>query len=181
MHSRNFYAFHGTCNLSTVYTRTCHWKLSSVKWINSIHSHSPSLTFILILYSYLCLHLQVVLFLTVIWLTCSTHFSINCLLYDLPWCYYSNNISWGIQHFSLSGIHFLLNTLFSTSTFYLTCVCLCIIVIWEEENQLDATQCFIELVIWSTCCGHVYAHHQELTTILLVWHVACNSGVRDAV
>ena len=54
-------------------------------------------------------------------------------------------------------------------------VCPCIVLIWEEENQLDATQCFIELVICSTCFGHVYAHHQELATILLVWHVACNS------
>ena len=48
-------------------------------------------------------------------------------------------------------------------------------VIWEEEDQLDATQCFIELVIYSTCFRHVYAYHQELATILLVWHVACNS------
>jgi len=48
-------------------------------------------------------------------------------------------------------------------------------VIQEEENQLDGTQCFIELVICSTCFGHVYAHHQELATVLLVWHVACNS------
>ena len=56
----------------------------------------------------------------------------------------------------------------------LICVCPCIIIIWEEENQLDATKCF-ELVICSTCFGHVYAHRQELTTILLVWHVACNS------
>jgi hypothetical protein len=57
----------------------------------------------------------------------------------------------------------------------LTLVCPCIVVIWEEENQLDATQCFIELVICSTCFGHVYAHHQELATVLLVWHVVCNS------
>jgi len=27
--------------------------------------------------------------------------------------------------------------------------------VWEEENQLDATQCFIELVICSTCFGHI--------------------------
>ena len=56
----------------------------------------------------------------------------------------------------------------------LTCVCPCIVVICEEETQLDATQCFIELVICSTCFRHVYAHHQELATILLVWHVTCN-------
>ena len=46
---------------------------------------------------------------------------------------------------------------------------------WEEENQLDVTQCFIELVICSTYIGHVYAHHQELAAILLILHVACNS------
>ena len=34
---------------------------------------------------------------------------------------------------------------------------------------------FIELVISSTCFGHVYTHHQELATVLVVWHVACNS------
>jgi hypothetical protein len=33
---------------------------------------------------------------------------------------------------------------------------------------------FIELVICSTSFGHVYAHHQELATVLLVWHVARN-------
>ena len=49
-----------------------------------------------------------------------------------------------------------------------TGVCPCIVVIWEEENQLDATQCFIELVICSTCFGHLYAHHQELANIKLV-------------
>ena len=48
-------------------------------------------------------------------------------------------------------------------------------VIREGKNQLDATQCFIELVICSTCFGLVYAHHQELATILLLRHVACNS------
>ena len=45
----------------------------------------------------------------------------------------------------------------------------------EEENQLDTTRSFIELVICSTCFGHVYDHHQELATILQVWRVACNS------
>ena len=52
-----------------------------------------------------------------------------------------------------------------------------IIHIWEEEDQVNGTQYFIELVICSTCFGHVYAHLQELATIglLLVCHVACNS------
>jgi hypothetical protein len=35
-------------------------------------------------------------------------------------------------------------------------------VIDEEENQLVATQYFIELVIGSTYFGHHYAHRQEL-------------------
>ena len=43
------------------------------------------------------------------------------------------------------------------------------------RNQLDAAQCFIEFVIYSTCFEHFYANHQEPTTKLLVWHVACNS------
>jgi len=59
-------------------------------------------------------------------------------------------------------------------TINLKCVCPCIIVISEEENQLEATQCFIELVICSTSFGHFYAHHQELATLLMEWHVACN-------
>ena len=34
----------------------------------------------------------------------------------------------------------------------------------REENQIDATECFIALIICSTCFGHLYAHHQELET-----------------
>jgi hypothetical protein len=37
-----------------------------------------------------------------------------------------------------------------------------------EENQLYDSQWFIELVICSTCFGHLYAHQQELETIVLV-------------
>ena len=55
------------------------------------------------------------------------------------------------------------------------CVCPCIVIKWEEENQLNATHCFVELVICSTCFGHEYAHHQEPATILLLWHVVYNS------
>ena len=68
----------------------------------------------------------------------------------------------------LNGISDALLPVFNTITLNIECG-------WEEENQLDATQCFIEHVICSTCFGHIYAHHQELATILLVWHVACNS------
>ena len=37
----------------------------------------------------------------------------------------------------------------------------------KNKNQLDATY-FIVLLIDSTCFGHYYAHHQELTTIMLI-------------
>ena len=48
----------------------------------------------------------------------------------------------------------------------------------REENQLDATECFIALVICSTRFGHLYAHHQELETIfLLLPHMVCNALV----
>jgi len=48
----------------------------------------------------------------------------------------------------------------------------------REENQLDATECFIALIICSTCFGHLYAHHQGFETILvLLPHVMCNALV----
>jgi len=48
----------------------------------------------------------------------------------------------------------------------------------REENQLDATECFIALIICSTCFGHLYAHHQELETILvLLPYMVCNALV----
>ena len=47
-----------------------------------------------------------------------------------------------------------------------------------EENQLDATECFIALVIGSPCFVHLYAHHQELENILvLLPHMVCNALV----
>ena len=48
----------------------------------------------------------------------------------------------------------------------------------REENQLDATEWFIALIICSTCFGHLYAHHQELETILvfLPEEVSCSSS-----
>jgi len=42
---------------------------------------------------------------------------------------------------------------------------------WRIKNQLDTTCYFIVLLIGSTCFGHYYAHHQELTTILLNYHI----------
>ena len=48
----------------------------------------------------------------------------------------------------------------------------------REENQLDATECLIALIICSTCFGHLYANHQELETILLLLpHMVCNALV----
>ena len=48
----------------------------------------------------------------------------------------------------------------------------------REENQLDATECFIALIICSTCFGHLYAYHQELETIfVLLPHMVYNALV----
>ena len=50
----------------------------------------------------------------------------------------------------------------------------------REENQLDVTECFIALMIRSTCFGHFYAHHQELETVcVLLPPMVCNAvGVK---
>ena len=42
--------------------------------------------------------------------------------------------------------------------------CICV----EKENQLDATEWFIALIICSTCFGNFCAHHQELETICVL-------------
>jgi hypothetical protein len=48
----------------------------------------------------------------------------------------------------------------------------------RKENQQDATDRFIALIICSTCFGHVYAHHEELETMLvLLPHMMCNALV----
>ena len=48
----------------------------------------------------------------------------------------------------------------------------------REGNQLDATECFIALIICSICFAHLYTHHQELETILVVLpHMVCNALV----
>ena len=38
----------------------------------------------------------------------------------------------------------------------------------KNKNQLDVTYYFITLLIGSICFGHYYAHHQELTTVMLI-------------
>jgi hypothetical protein len=46
----------------------------------------------------------------------------------------------------------------------------------EKKNQLDITECFIALMICSTCFGHFYAHHQELETIcVLLQSMVCSA------
>ena len=40
-------------------------------------------------------------------------------------------------------------------------LCICV----EKKNRLDVTECFIALIICSTCSD---AHHQELTTICVL-------------
>ena len=45
----------------------------------------------------------------------------------------------------------------------------------REENQLDATECFIALIICSTCFGHLYAHYQELETLLVLLLIICST------
>ena len=48
----------------------------------------------------------------------------------------------------------------------------------RREHQLVATECFIALIICSTCFGHSYDHHQELEIILvLLLHMVCNALV----
>jgi len=43
----------------------------------------------------------------------------------------------------------------------------------REENQLDATEWFIALIICSTYFGHLYAHHQELENMLVLLPIWC--------
>ena len=51
-------------------------------------------------------------------------------------------------------------------------------IVHREENQLDATEWFIALVMCSTCFGHLHANRQELETILvLLPHMVCNALV----
>ena len=48
----------------------------------------------------------------------------------------------------------------------------------REENRLGTTEWFISFIICSTCFGHLYAHHQELATILvLLPYMVCNGLV----
>ena len=48
----------------------------------------------------------------------------------------------------------------------------------REENQLDASECSIALIICSTCFWNLYAHHQELDTMLLLLpRIVCNALV----
>jgi len=47
-----------------------------------------------------------------------------------------------------------------------------------EKTQLDAAECFVALIMCSTCFGHLYVHHQELESMLvLLPHMVCNALV----
>jgi hypothetical protein len=48
----------------------------------------------------------------------------------------------------------------------------------EKKNQLDVTECFIALMIRSTCFGHFYVHHQELESICVLLPPMVCSAVR---
>ena len=49
----------------------------------------------------------------------------------------------------------------------------------REENQLDVTECFIALMIRSTCFGHFCAYHQELETMcVLLPPMVCSAWVQ---
>jgi len=45
----------------------------------------------------------------------------------------------------------------------------------REENQIDANEWFIALVIYSTCFGHLYAHQELETILVLLPHMVCNA------
>ena len=50
-------------------------------------------------------------------------------------------------------------------------ICICV----QKKNKLNITECFIALMICSTCFGHFYAHHQQLETIcVLLPPVVCS-------
>jgi len=52
--------------------------------------------------------------------------------------------------------------------------CICV----ENKNQLNVTECFIALIICSTCFGHFYADLQELETIcVLLPPIVCSALV----
>jgi len=52
----------------------------------------------------------------------------------------------------------------------------------REENQLDTTECFIAIIICLACFGHLYAHHQELATIIvLLPRMVCKALVAGGV
>jgi len=48
----------------------------------------------------------------------------------------------------------------------------------QQTDLKDATECFIALIIYLTCFGHLYAHHQGLEiTLVLLPHMVCNALV----
>jgi hypothetical protein len=58
----DFPTFYGTRRFIIMFKRSCHWSLSSARWIKPMSSHPISLRYILILSCYLCLGLHSGLF-----------------------------------------------------------------------------------------------------------------------
>jgi hypothetical protein len=92
---KNFAVFYGTRRFSTVFTRVFHWSLSWARLIQSISSHSISISSILILFTHIRLGLPSSLF--------PSGFSTNILMHSSsphlcymsypshpPWLDYSN-------------------------------------------------------------------------------------------
>jgi len=60
------------------------------------------------------------------------------------------------------------------SRFFECCPCVRISrYVMKRENQLEATQWFIELMIRSASFGHYYAHHREPETVQMI--TACGT------
>ena len=75
----------------------------------------------------------------------------------------SKGVPLPVNSFNIVSVHYTFELLRDNS---------CIIYRYKTELknkiQLDATYYFIMLMLGSTCFGHHYAHHQELTTIAFV-------------
>jgi len=111
-------------------------------------------------------------------LSCSVPFPISstrnscvCLLFvddDVSNCKYNVDSAWpafpqNMQRPSHTQ-HFCFMIIISTASLFLCFVRVSL----KNKNQLDATSCFIILMITSTWFGHFFALHQVLTTVVLI-------------
>jgi len=80
---KKFPAFYRPRRFITVFTRACHWSLSTARWVQSTSSHSTSIKSILISSSHLCLGYPTkLLYVLLIFPMCST-FPTYLILLDL--------------------------------------------------------------------------------------------------